>query len=167
VILDPFPLLTNWSFVPGTFDSYIQKVTNKFSEKIRLNTRVTSVTRLDDSVIVEDERGQKERYEQVVFATPGDVTLSLLSDPTPEEPLILQGLKTLPLKVTLHRDEAVLSPYFQDNPILQFNSCDGDPSHGAFHFDARRWHGLDYVSTPIIESINADIPPDYVYETRY
>jgi len=165
--LDPFPRLTNWSFVPGTFDKYIQKVAAEFREKIRLNTRVTSVTRLADSVIVKDESGQKECYEQVVFATPGDVTLSLLSDPTPEEIIILQGLKTQPLKVTLHRDESVLSPYFQDGPILQFTSCDGDPSHGAFHFDVRRWHGLDYVSTAIIESINADIPPEYVYETRY
>ena len=165
--LDPFPSLTEWSFVPGTFDRYIERVTDEFREKIRLETKITSVTRLADGVIVEDENGHKESYDQVVFATPGDVTLSLLSDPTPEETIILQGLKTLPLKVTLHRDESVLSPYFQDSPILQFTTRDGDPSQGGFHFDVKKWHGLDSISTPIIESINADIPPEYVYETRY
>jgi predicted NAD/FAD-binding protein len=165
--LEAFTRLSEWCYIQPTFEEYIDKVTDEFRDKVRLNTRITSVTRLPEGVMIEDESGHKESYDQVVFATPGDVTLSLLADPTPEETLILEGLKTRPLKVTLHRDESVLSPYFQDRPIVQFTTHDGDPSHGAHHFDVRRWHGLGHISTPIIASINYDIPPEHIYATRY
>jgi uncharacterized protein len=165
--LDRFTKLSNWCYVKGSTRSYIDKVAAEFKDKIRLNTAVKAVTRQPDGVFVEDEQGRSERYDQVVFATPGPVTLSLLGDPSPEETLILEGLKTRAVKVTLHRDARVLSPSFPVSPANQFTTPDGDPQHGANHFDIRQWLDLDHISVPLIVSTNYDVPQEYVYETRY
>jgi predicted NAD/FAD-binding protein len=164
--LGSFTSLSDWCYVHRTYANFVDRITAEFRDRMRLNTRVTSVTREHDCVIIEDEHGYRESYDQVVFATPGDMTLSLLGDASAEEMQILAELTTRHLQVTLHRDESVLSPYFQERPIVQFTTRDGDPYHGANHFDVKQWHDLEYTSTPILMSMNCDIAPQHIYATR-
>jgi predicted NAD/FAD-binding protein len=165
--LEQFTKLSTWTYIKHSTRSYIDKVTHEFKDKIRVNTQVKCVTRLLDGVIVEDQNGHREHYDQVVFATPGPVTLSLLGDASEEETLILEGLKTRAVKVTLHRDARVLSPHFAESPANQFTTQDGNPQHGANHYDIRQWLDLDNLAEPLIQSTNYDVPEEYVYETRY
>ena len=71
-----------------------ESLTAGFRDKIHLNRPVRRVYRQADCVVVEDEDGVQETFDQVVFACNADQTLSIIDAPTPLERYILSRCAT-------------------------------------------------------------------------
>lgn len=96
-----------WYVVKGGSKSYIPRITEKYKDKIHLNSRVTKVIRKEDKIEVH-VNGQVVQYDQVIFATHADQTLKILQDPTQKEKEILGLFNYRPNNVILHTDTSIL-----------------------------------------------------------
>ncbi|GAL11731.1 amine oxidase flavin-containing [Vibrio astriarenae] len=82
-------------------------MTAGFKDKIRLSAPVTTVKRDNAGVIVESN-GEKERYDQVIFACHSDQALALLDAPSVAEQAVLGDMSYQANEVVLHTDTALL-----------------------------------------------------------
>ena len=88
-----------------------ENLTANFRGKIHLNQPVRRVYRQADCVVVEDEDGVQETFDEVVFACNADQTLSILDNPTPLERYILSRIRyddEIHHRAVVHYDSSVL-----------------------------------------------------------
>jgi uncharacterized protein len=98
-----------WRVVQGGSSSYIPSLTKNFKDKISLNSKIHSITRIADKVHIEFEDEPKRRvFDQVIFACHADEAMALLADPSPREKEVIAAFSYRPNDVTLHTDESVL-----------------------------------------------------------
>ncbi len=96
-----------WRTIVGGSWKYIDRLTDPFHDRIRMNCPVISVRRTEDSVEVTSSSGS-ERFDQVVFATHGDQALRLLSDASPLEREVLTPFVCSKNVAVLHTDASLL-----------------------------------------------------------
>ena len=96
-----------WYFIKDGSHSYVKKLTASFIDKIKLSTPVESVRRVKNKVFV-TASGEVNEYDKVVFATHSDLSLKMLSDPSPQETEILQAMEYQPNEIVLHTDTSIL-----------------------------------------------------------
>jgi hypothetical protein len=97
-----------WRTVQGGSRQYVRRLTDAFRGEIRTGARVTGVKRSAGGAEVRDVTGHVERFDEVVIATHGDMALSLLDDPTPEERRILGAFKYSRNLTVLHTDPSLM-----------------------------------------------------------
>ncbi|MCZ8099918.1 MAG: FAD-dependent oxidoreductase [Burkholderiales bacterium] len=97
-----------WRTVTGGSRSYVEKISEPFRDKVRLNSGVRSVQRSAFGVEITDESGHKDTFDQVIFATHSDQALACLADPSPQERDVLGAIGYRPNAVYLHRDERLM-----------------------------------------------------------
>ena len=101
-----------WMTIRGGARTYIEALTRDIRAHIHLNRPVVQVSRLSDHVTVTSSiQGggtQTEVFDQVVFATHADQTLSMLSDATAEETRILSAFLYQANEAVLHTDVSLL-----------------------------------------------------------
>lgn len=97
-----------WLTIDGGSRAYTERLANSFRNRIRTATPVRAVTRVDGGAIVETDADAPERFDQVVFATHGDTTLSLLRDADAEETDVLGRFAFQPNTAILHADPALM-----------------------------------------------------------
>ena len=88
--------------------TYVDAITSKI-DSIRLNTKVTSITRTSTSdgvqITVNDKNNVGETYDYVIFATHADQALEILgSEATENEKRILGNFQFSKNKAVLHSD---------------------------------------------------------------
>ena len=99
-----------WLVVKGGSRQYIEPLTRRYRDRIRLNATVTSVCRSPDQVEVSTAGGHSESFDQVVIAAHSDQALKMLSDPSDAEQKILGDIPYQPNLAILHTDTSVLPP---------------------------------------------------------
>ena len=100
-----------WFTVSNGSRQYLDKLEAALNHKfvdIRKNNPIQSVRRCEDGVEVLRADGEWEHFDEVVFATHTDVTLSLLSDPTEDEIEVFTKFKYQPNHVVLHTDASIM-----------------------------------------------------------
>jgi uncharacterized protein len=97
-----------WRTVAGGSARYVEALTAPFADRIRLNTPVSGVRRLDDHVLVTPRGGEPERFDEVVLATHADQSLAALADATDREHEILGAFPYQPNEAVLHTDRSLL-----------------------------------------------------------
>ena len=100
-----------WYTVKGGSREYINRLENVLVQKrveIRVKTPVASVTRHQTGVVVKTYSCEPQTFDEVVFATHSDDTLSLLSDPSKFEQRNLGSIKYQNNDVVLHSDVTVM-----------------------------------------------------------
>jgi len=97
-----------WETVVGGSRNYVEGLTRSFADRIRLDTGVREVRRLNEGVIVSHSRGYSERFDHVVMASHADQTLSQISDPSPNERDILGAFRYSRNLAVLHTDESFM-----------------------------------------------------------
>ncbi|MFW9615760.1 NAD(P)/FAD-dependent oxidoreductase [Aquabacterium sp.] len=96
-----------WFTVKGGSREYVRKVIQHLPDA-RLNTPVTSLTRLSDEVVVHTPHGN-ERFDGVVLACHSDQALRLLGhQASPQESRLLGAIRYQPNRAVLHTDETLL-----------------------------------------------------------
>ena len=100
-----------WWTVQGGSAAYVsrlQAAMHRAGVKIRTCAPIAGVRRTARGAEVRARGGDWERFDQVVFATHSDDTLSMLSDPTPDEARLLGAVAYQPNRVVLHSDPALM-----------------------------------------------------------
>lgn len=93
-----------WETVVGGSAVYVQRLIQSFADRIRLDTGVVTVQRVDGGVLVTDSRGGSSRYDHVVMATHANQALSALADPTSDETELLGAFRYSRNLAVLHSD---------------------------------------------------------------
>ena len=100
---------SNWWVIKGGSYKYVNKIIKNFKNKIRLNTSVNSIKRLNGKIIINyGSKNINEIYDAIVIATHSDQALDMLIDPSKEEVEILSALMYQKNKALLHTDHTVL-----------------------------------------------------------
>jgi predicted NAD/FAD-binding protein len=97
-----------WETVVGGSRKYVEQLSKSFSERIRLNTGVRELRRMNEGVVVTDSKGHSERYDHVVMASHADQTLRILTDPSPAERDLLGTFRFSRNLAALHTDESFM-----------------------------------------------------------
>lgn len=96
-----------WRVLKGGSSTYVSRMLPSFGRRLHLNTPVTGVRRLADSVSLK-AGGSRHTFDQVIFACHSDQALALLEDPSPAERAILGALPYQRNEVVLHTDTRLL-----------------------------------------------------------
>jgi predicted NAD/FAD-binding protein len=97
-----------WRVIKGGSRQYVEKLVAAHRDRIRLNSPVQSIRRLDDQVELQSASGGKERFDYVFVACHSDQALSLLKDPTALEREVLGAIKYQANEAILHTDVSLM-----------------------------------------------------------
>ena len=97
-----------WRTVTGGSRTYVEKLSEPFSDRIKKGVKVLSVERRSNGVILHTSKRQSERYDQVVIAAHADQALALLAQPTCEEQRLLSAFRYTKNEAVLHCDERLM-----------------------------------------------------------
>jgi predicted NAD/FAD-binding protein len=100
-----------WYTVDGGSIQYVSRLATSLERRgvdIRLSAGVTGVRRTGLGAEVRTNGGDWEGFDEVIFATHSDVTLSLLADATGVERTALSAIRYQPNEVVLHADSALM-----------------------------------------------------------
>jgi predicted NAD/FAD-binding protein len=95
-----------WFTVKGGAQSYVQKLTAPFRERVHLGRKVVRLTRTDRSATVTAADGSVRQFDKVILACHASQALDLLGDPTALETRLLREFRYQPNVATLHTDSA-------------------------------------------------------------
>ena len=98
---------SGWWVIKGGSKEYVKKIVTEFESKIRLNSPVQSISRSDDSVMIQSA-DKEEIFDAVVIATHSNQALQLLEDSSKKEREILGALPYQSNDALLHTDSSVL-----------------------------------------------------------
>ncbi len=99
-----------WRTVVGGSRRYVDAITDRLGDRVRLGTPVARVRRYKHHVAVDLTGGGRERFDAVVLATHSDQALTLLAAPTAREAELLGDIAYTPNHAILHTDTALLPP---------------------------------------------------------
>ncbi|MEZ5729249.1 MAG: FAD-dependent oxidoreductase [Burkholderiaceae bacterium] len=97
-----------WRVIRGGSACYVERLSARWRDRIRLQTPVMRVQRLPDGVLVTAQGHPTERFDHVFMACHADQALALLVDPSPEERSILGAIPFQPNEAVLHTDTSLL-----------------------------------------------------------
>ena len=97
-----------WLVIQGGSKRYVDALTKRFADRIRLNTPVVQVRRHAKHVEVKTAAGDSQKFDWVVFACHSDQALAMLDDPSFAEMDILRNIRYQKNSVILHCDESLL-----------------------------------------------------------
>ena len=98
-----------WRTITGGSARYVEKLTEGFKHKIRLNTPIASVKRLYNSVKIKPQQGDEETFDYVFFACHSDQALAMLgTDASAQEREILGAIKYQENSIYLHHDRKLM-----------------------------------------------------------
>jgi predicted NAD/FAD-binding protein len=100
-----------WYTVDGGSIEYVRRLEAAMIGRqvdVRLKAPVQSVRRIAGMVEVKTHGGEWETFDQVIFGTHSDDTLSLLADPSDAERGALGAIAYQPNEITLHSDESIM-----------------------------------------------------------
>ena len=99
-----------WWVIKGGSKRYVEKITSKFEQNIRLSTPVKKVKRTAEKVAITTGAESKniEKFDAVIFATHSNQALKLLDEPTESEREILGAIPYQKNDALLHYDHSIL-----------------------------------------------------------
>jgi predicted NAD/FAD-binding protein len=97
-----------WRTITGGARRYVEALTERYRDRIRLECPVERIRRHPDHVDVTVRGGVTEPFDRVVVAVPGAQTLPLLADPTPEERDVFSAFADEENELVLHTDSSLL-----------------------------------------------------------
>lgn len=100
-----------WNRIKGGVYNYIEKILEQFDGRIILNARFESIRRTASKVIVRLADGSVLEFDKLIFATPPDQVLQLLSDPTEAERKHFGAWKENRVQTVIHTDLSMYRPY--------------------------------------------------------
>ncbi len=104
-------VFVKWVRIKGGVYSYIEKILERFQGEILLNVEVSEIYRTFNGVKIGLSNGVSDRFDKVVFATPPDQVMQLLSDPTPAEIKRFSPWKKNHATTIMHTDTSIYNRY--------------------------------------------------------
>ena len=98
----------HWRTVVNGSRSYVDRIAEPFRDRILMNRGVTHVRRGNRAVEVQDDRGERRRFDHLILACHADQALALLADPTPDERELLGRFRYHRSRVLVHTDTSLM-----------------------------------------------------------
>ena len=98
----------SWETVVGGSRNYVEQLSRPIADRIRLDTAVHEVRRMNGSVIVTGSTGRSEQYDHIVMASHADQTLKMLADPSAGEQQHLSAFRYSRNLAVLHTDDSFM-----------------------------------------------------------
>ena len=96
-----------WLTISGGSKQYVNKLCHPFRGKIQLNSKIKSISRLENKVKISHQNSE-EFFDYIFFACHSDQALDLLNDATSNEKNILGALPYVSNDVVLHTDSSFM-----------------------------------------------------------
>lgn len=98
-----------WLTIAGGSARYVEALTEPFRHKIKLNTSITSVRRLKNTVKIKPQYDEEQTYDYVFFACHSDQALAILGkDASNAEREVLGAIPYQENSIYLHYDRSLL-----------------------------------------------------------
>jgi uncharacterized protein len=97
-----------WYTIDGGSREYRRRLTAPFTHRIRQSEGIVRVRRSEGKSMVTTTSGVSEEFDKVIFACHADQALEILSNPYPEEVMLLSQVKYQKNIATLHSDSSVM-----------------------------------------------------------
>lgn len=97
-----------WRVVKGGSRQYVNKLVAGHRDRIRLNSPVRSIRRVDDRVEIHSATGGREIFDYVFVGCHSDQALSMIEDATPAEREVLGAIGYQTNEAILHTDESLM-----------------------------------------------------------
>jgi len=97
-----------WRVIKGGSRQYVNKLVAGHRDRIRLNSPVQSIRRVDEGIELHSASGGREFFDYVFVACHSDQALSLLKDATPTERKVLGAIRYHPNEAILHTDDSLM-----------------------------------------------------------
>lgn len=95
-----------WYTVHQGSQAYREKLITPFRDRIRINTKIVSVQRLDNGkVLVITAKGEELMFDKVIMACHANQAFGILKDKTEDEERLLSKFKYQPNLAVLHTDK--------------------------------------------------------------
>ena len=102
-------------FTKNRTRSYVEALSSGYQDRIVLNSKIKTVLRQDNNVILVMENGETLRFDKVVFACNADQALELLDKPTEKEEKLLGAWRYTEGRVVVHWDHT----YFPRRELME------------------------------------------------
>ncbi len=158
-----------WRVIEGGSRQYVNKLVAGHRERIRLNSAVDAVRRIDDRIEVHTAEGGREMFDQVFFACHSDQALALLKDATPVERDVLGAIDYQPNEAVLHTDESLLPKRRNAWAAWNYHVPSGESRHVSVTYHMNRLQGLDAEKQYCV-TLNADQhinPEKIIHRVQY
>lgn len=149
-----------WYAVAGGSREYVNRLTESFRDRIRLNTGVACVTRQPMGVTVEDSRGTQEQFRHVVIAIHADQAFAIIKDLSTMEKNVLGGFAYQKNRVVLHRDASLMpskrkawASWVYSTPVGTSAKAEEVTTAPAVHYWMNRLQSID-KNKPLFVSLN-------------
>ena len=97
-----------WRVITGGSRQYVGKLVAGHRDRIRLNSAVQAIRRVDDRVEIQSATGGRELFDYVFLACHSDQALALLKDATDLEREVLGAIRYQANEAVLHMDESLM-----------------------------------------------------------
>jgi uncharacterized protein len=141
-------VFVNWVRVKGGVYSYIEKILARYKGKIIPDVEIANISRTAYTVNLQFLNGVTQTFDKVVFATPPDQVMKLLSDPTPTELKRFSPWQANYEKTILHTDTSLYGRY----GIKEFSEFDFFQTEQDWGYNAYLNH-LCGITSPIKYSL--------------
>jgi predicted NAD/FAD-binding protein len=148
-----------WETVTGGSISYVRRLLEDFSGRIKLDAAVLRVTRSACGVQIFDSQGGTERFDHVVMANHADQALAALENPTSDEVALLSAFRYQRNLAVLHSDTRFMPR--RRAAWASWNYIGGrksDRSDASFTYWMNRLQGIPDTA-PLFVTLNPQCPP--------
>ena len=168
--LNPFRLdedRLQWYTISGGSQSYVQKITQSYIDKILLHTAVVRVEKEDDKLVVTDNLGRKNEYDDVIFACHPDHAMHILSDRFSGFKTQLSKIHYSKHRTVLHKDKKFMLQ--KTRKWSSWTYVEPEPQKAELTYYMNRLQDID-KSCPIFVTLDPSSEikkEDIFYETIY
>ncbi len=139
-----------WLVVDGGSSTYVDEIIKPFHDRIRTGTPVSRVARSPEGVVVEDAKGGREVFDQVVIASHSDQALRMLAEPTAAEREILGALPYRRNEVVLHTDTSIMPRRRKAWAAWNYRLPDREGQAPAITYDMNVLQSLEAAETFLV-----------------
>ncbi len=97
-----------WETVVAGSRVYVERLSRRLADRIRLDTAVVGVRRTGRGPVVTDSRGRAEQFDHVVMASHADQALAMLTDASTSERELLGAFRYSRNLAVLHSDDSLM-----------------------------------------------------------
>jgi uncharacterized protein len=149
-----------WRTIVGGSSSYLAPITAGLAGRIHTSTALAKITRETRGVHVALGDGSTEHFDAIVLATPADVALDLLTDPSDDEYDLLGAWRYSDNDRWLHTDPALLPRRAAARASWNYllDDCTRPAPTASLSYHSNRLQALD-VEEDVVVTLNPARPP--------